>query len=42
MTEAARIIRERLTSQPIEAAIILGSSLDAVTAAVEHPQTLSY
>jgi purine-nucleoside phosphorylase len=42
MTEAARIIRERLTSQPIEAAIILGSSLDGVTAAVEHPQTLSY
>ena len=42
MTEAARIIREKLAAGPHEAAIILGSSLDAVAAAVEEPRMLAY
>jgi purine-nucleoside phosphorylase len=42
MTEAARIIRERLIGDPIDAAIILGSSLDGVSAAVDRPRSLSY
>src|SRR4051794_27041931 len=42
MTEAARTIRERLTADPIDAAIILGSSLDPVAIAVKDAQSISY
>ena len=42
MTEAAKIIREKLASEPPEAAIILGSSLDSVAKAIAEPRTLSY
>jgi purine-nucleoside phosphorylase len=39
---AADIIRSRLLDEPPDAAIILGSSLDPVTAILEHPLTLDY
>src|SRR5689334_7610979 len=39
---AADIIRSRLLDEPPDAAIILGSSLDPVTAILDHPLTLDY
>jgi purine-nucleoside phosphorylase len=42
MTSAADLIRSRLLEGPPDAAIILGSSLDPVSAILEHPRTLEY
>ncbi|MFL5258176.1 MAG: purine-nucleoside phosphorylase [Hyphomicrobiales bacterium] len=42
MTSAADVIRARLIDGPPDAAIILGSSLDPVSAILEHPRTLDY
>lgn len=42
MTAAANIIRQRLGKRRFDAAIILGSSLDSVSAALAEPVTVSY